>query len=89
VKTCPGCGMPSIPVVELHPRPVPAEGRVLFVATLEAAGILDEDLAEAVHSIADTAAPGRATVVILSPGDSLDMVGDDDLAAVGLQRIEP
>jgi hypothetical protein len=84
-RNCPGCGMRSVPVVELQPRPVPEHGRVLFIATLDT-GELEAELAEAVQAFAEAAAPGRATVVLLSPGDSLDMLTDDQLAGVGLQR---
>lgn len=89
---CPGCGQASIPrpvVVELSPRPVPTEGRVLFVLTLPDSDPADGDvgeLYEAACAVAEAAAPGRADVVILDAGVTLDMLPDDQLAAAGLQR---
>jgi hypothetical protein len=64
----------------------------MFVATVPE-DHLDPDpagTAEAVigacHEVAEGAAPGRNTVVLLAPGMSLDMLTDDQLAQVGLQR---
>lgn len=89
MRACPGCGQTPIPVVELQPRPVPEVGQVLFAATVPDDALdpdTAQDLVEAVHAVAEGAAPGRNTVVLLGPGMSLDMLPDDQLAALGLQR---
>lgn len=86
-RNCPGCGMSTIPVVELQPRPVPEHGKVLFVATLDPGDGLPEDIQAAVAAFAEQVAPGRNDWVVLQPGDSLAMLSDDQLADAGLQRL--
>jgi hypothetical protein len=81
--------MATRPLVDVTPRPIPAEGHVLFVLALPAE-IDDEDTARSVvvaaHQVAEDLAPGRAGVVVLEPGVTLDMLTDDELATVGLTR---
>lgn len=82
--------MATRPLVDVTPRPIPVEGNVLFVLALPGA-IDDEDTARSVviaaHQVAEDLAPGRAGVVVLEPGVSLDMLTDDELAHVGLTRL--
>jgi hypothetical protein len=88
-QSCPGCGMATRPLVDVVPRPIPATGNVLFVLALPHE-LDDEDVAEGMvltaHELASDLAPGRAGVIALEPGVTLDMLTDDELASVGLQR---
>lgn len=71
--------------------PVPAEGPVMFVLTLDYHdGQLPEhdvQLVEALRGLVEQIAPGRATAVVLPHGMTLEALSDTNLAAIGLARV--
>ncbi len=93
MSNCPGCGQHVTPTIQLTPRPVPTEGEVLFVLALPSADRASDDdievTADTARALAEEAAPGRAHVVLLGDGVTLDMLTDVQLAAAGLRRSDP